>query len=119
LIRFIFFPNSTKKPFSTVFLTSHSITNKKNPLEVNNSAQEIENEGIEESPKIQVEEIEEDEGIDDDDDEEKALVENEIEQTLDDDNTLDTTTNTNTTENTTTTIVNDSDPGSERWKEER
>lgn len=46
-------------------------------------------------------------------------MENEAEQTNDDDNTLDTTTNTNTTENTTTTIVNDSDPGSERWKDER
>lgn len=84
-------------------------------------AQDSANDDNDENPKIQVDEIEEDEGIDDDDDEEKALVENETEQNIDDtlSNTLDTTTNTNTTENTTTTIVNDSDPGSERWKDER
>lgn len=86
-------------------------------LEANQAAEDVDT-AKDETKKTQLDDIEEDEGIDDDDDEEKALVENEPEQNNDDDNTLDTTTNTNTTENTTTTIINDSDPASQ-WKDER
>lgn len=71
--------------------------------------------------KKDLNEIEEDEGIEEFDDEEKALVENE--PANDDDITIETITVTNTTnntENTTTTIVHDvSDGEANQWKEER
>lgn len=80
-------------------------------------ASDVTNATDENAKKEEINDIEEDEGIDEFDDEEKALVENEPGN--DDDTTVDTTTNTNTTDNTTTTIINDSDPLGCQWKEER